>query len=55
MAGLPFVDSPACHARPEIYGKNKLFGMFIVLLKKQVEVKARAGRSTISKSMERVK
>jgi hypothetical protein len=25
-----FVDSPACHARPEIYGKNRLLGMFRV-------------------------
>jgi hypothetical protein len=23
VAGLPFVDSPACHARSEIYGKNR--------------------------------
>ncbi len=30
MAGLPFVDSAACHARPEIYGKNRLLGMFRV-------------------------
>jgi hypothetical protein len=29
-AGLMFVDSPACHARPEIYGKNGLLGMFRV-------------------------
>ena len=28
-AGL-FVDSPACHAKPEIYGKNRLLGMFRV-------------------------
>jgi len=27
---MQFVDSPACHARPEIYGKNGLLGMFRV-------------------------
>ena len=30
VAGLPFVDSPACHARPEIYEKNRLLKMFRV-------------------------
>ncbi|MBW1795838.1 MAG: hypothetical protein JRJ38_15685 [Deltaproteobacteria bacterium] len=43
---LPFVVTPACHARPGIYGKNRLLVLFRAWLKKQMRVKARAGRSS---------
>jgi len=47
--------SPACHARPENIKKEQVLELFRPWLKKQIGIKARAGRLSTSHPMSKIK
>jgi len=52
---LAVMASPACHARPENIKKEQALELFRPWLKKQIGIKARAGRLSISQPMSKIK
>ncbi|MBW2005169.1 MAG: hypothetical protein JRI72_11285 [Deltaproteobacteria bacterium] len=47
--------SPVCHARPENIKKEQVLELFRPWLKKQIGIKARAGRLSTSHPMSKIK